>query len=488
MAPGRRHAPPAVRRRPRALARRPLVGGRRPHAGALGRGLRAREPARRLARLPAAVPRAAGAAPGAASSTRCATRCARWAPRGDGAAADRAAHARARTTRPTSSTRCLARYLGFALVEGSDLTVRDDRVWLKTIDGLQRVHAILRRQDDDYCDPLELRSDSALGVAGLTDCARARQRAARQRARLGRARVGRAARLPAAAGARAARRAAAAAVGRDLVVRRAGRARRTRGRAPRPADHQAARALAAASRPIVRRRPVAPTSARRCASASRRGRSDYVAQEWVHVSQAPVLESARIAERSRRAPSACASSRCATPSGWRVMPGGLTRVAGDDGLARHRDAARRPLEGHLGARRRAGQRRVLAAARHTVDADDLVDADADAGVARRREPVLVRPLRRALRRRRRGCCASRSATCIDDAGGADGGAPPALGAGARALGLIERRPQRVPRAAAPRRDRIPRARAGRSACASSRASPSACATGCRPTTGAPSTA
>jgi uncharacterized alpha-E superfamily protein len=58
------------------------------------------------------------------------------------------------------------------LVEGGDLTVRDGCVWLKTISGLQRVHAILRRQDDAFCDPLELKSDSALGVAGLTDCAR----------------------------------------------------------------------------------------------------------------------------------------------------------------------------------------------------------------------------------------------------------------------------------------------------------------------------
>ncbi len=66
----------------------------------------------------------------------------------------------------------LARYLGFTLVEGHDLTVRDGRVWMKTVDGLKRVHAILRRQDDDYCDPLELRSDSALGIPGLTDCAR----------------------------------------------------------------------------------------------------------------------------------------------------------------------------------------------------------------------------------------------------------------------------------------------------------------------------
>jgi uncharacterized circularly permuted ATP-grasp superfamily protein len=66
----------------------------------------------------------------------------------------------------------LARYLGFTLVEGSDLTVRAGKVWLKTVDGLRRVHAILRRQDDDFCDPLELRADSALGVPGLVDCAR----------------------------------------------------------------------------------------------------------------------------------------------------------------------------------------------------------------------------------------------------------------------------------------------------------------------------
>ena len=67
----------------------------------------------------------------------------------------------------------LARYLGLPLVEGGDLTVRDGCVWLKTLSGLKRVHAILRRQDDDYCDPLELRNDSALGVPGLVDAVRA---------------------------------------------------------------------------------------------------------------------------------------------------------------------------------------------------------------------------------------------------------------------------------------------------------------------------
>lgn len=67
----------------------------------------------------------------------------------------------------------LARYLGFPLVEGQDLTVRDDTVFLKTLRGLRRVHAILRRLDDDFCDPLELRSDSALGIPGLLGAIRA---------------------------------------------------------------------------------------------------------------------------------------------------------------------------------------------------------------------------------------------------------------------------------------------------------------------------
>jgi len=63
----------------------------------------------------------------------------------------------------------LAKYLGFTLVEGSDLTVRDRRVYLKTVEGLEKVDVILRRVDDSFCDPLELRHDSLLGVAGLVD-------------------------------------------------------------------------------------------------------------------------------------------------------------------------------------------------------------------------------------------------------------------------------------------------------------------------------
>jgi uncharacterized circularly permuted ATP-grasp superfamily protein/uncharacterized alpha-E superfamily protein len=67
----------------------------------------------------------------------------------------------------------LARQLGFTLAEGQDLTVRGETLYLKTVAGLQRVHALLRRLDDDWCDPLDLRIESTLGVPGLVDVARA---------------------------------------------------------------------------------------------------------------------------------------------------------------------------------------------------------------------------------------------------------------------------------------------------------------------------
>ncbi len=61
----------------------------------------------------------------------------------------------------------LARYLGLTLVEGNDLTVRDQRLFLKTLTGLEPVDALIKRLDDEWLDPLELRSDSALGIPGL---------------------------------------------------------------------------------------------------------------------------------------------------------------------------------------------------------------------------------------------------------------------------------------------------------------------------------
>ena len=66
----------------------------------------------------------------------------------------------------------LARYLGYTLAEGSDLTVRDNRVHLKTVEGPQPVDVILRQVNDADCDPLELRESSFLGVPGLVQAAR----------------------------------------------------------------------------------------------------------------------------------------------------------------------------------------------------------------------------------------------------------------------------------------------------------------------------
>ncbi len=67
----------------------------------------------------------------------------------------------------------LASYLGVPLVEGGDLSVRGERLFLQTVEGLEPVHGVLRRIDDHWCDPLELRPDSALGVPGLLQAARA---------------------------------------------------------------------------------------------------------------------------------------------------------------------------------------------------------------------------------------------------------------------------------------------------------------------------
>lgn len=66
----------------------------------------------------------------------------------------------------------LARYLGYELVEGRDLSVRGGYVYLKTLSGLRKVDVVLRRIGDTWSDPLELREDSLSGVAGLTSAAR----------------------------------------------------------------------------------------------------------------------------------------------------------------------------------------------------------------------------------------------------------------------------------------------------------------------------
>jgi uncharacterized circularly permuted ATP-grasp superfamily protein/uncharacterized alpha-E superfamily protein len=254
----------------------------------------------------------------------------RWAPKGDGPPLIALL-----TPGPYNETyfehALLARYLGFTLVEGSDLTVRDGRVWMKTVEGLKRVHALLRRLDDDYCDPLELRSDSALGIAGLTDCAR-RGTVMLANAlgsgvlesggllgylpRLCRLLLDEPLRLPSVAtwwlGEPAALRDAWENLD-DLIIKPLDRSARE------PAVFGAD--LSASQRQKLHARVSAQPHR-------------YVAQEWVRVSQAPVLE--RVRHRRGRGDRLGGRSvglrvfAVATPNGYRVMPGGLTRVAGHE--------------------------------------------------------------------------------------------------------------------------------------------------------------
>jgi uncharacterized circularly permuted ATP-grasp superfamily protein/uncharacterized alpha-E superfamily protein len=225
----------------------------------------------------------------------------------------------------------LARYLGFPLVEGSDLTVRDGCVWMKTVDGLERVHAILRRQDDDYCDPLELRSDSALGIPGLTDCARRGTVMVANALgsgvlesgallgylpKLSEQLLGEPLRLPSVAtwwlGEAAARDDAWSRLDK-LIIKPLERS------IHEPAVFGAD--LSPAERAVLRQRVAARPQR-------------YVAQEWVHLSQAPVIERGVVGEPgSERLGSRTVGLRVfavATPNGYHVMPGGLTRVASDD--------------------------------------------------------------------------------------------------------------------------------------------------------------
>ncbi len=69
----------------------------------------------------------------------------------------------------------ISSFMGFTLAFGEDLTVSDGYVWLKTIKGLEKVDVLIRRVDDVFCDPLEFRSDSHLGVVGLMEAVRQRK-------------------------------------------------------------------------------------------------------------------------------------------------------------------------------------------------------------------------------------------------------------------------------------------------------------------------
>ncbi len=268
----------------------------------------------------------------------------------------------------------IARYLGFALVEGSDLTVRDDRVWLKTIGGLERVHAIVRRQDDDYCDPLELRSDSALGVPGLMESAR------RGHVLLANALGSGVLESGALLGylPKLARRM----LGEDLQLPSVATWWLGEPAAFADAWRRPERLIVKPLERSPTERPIVVEDLSQADREALRARialrpQHYVAQEWVHVSQAPVLE-----PRSAGGGDAFAAHTVglrvfaiATASGWRVMPGGLTRVAGD--------ADSRVIAMQRGGRSKdtwvlsdAPVNASFSLLSQTVSAEQLVDADA----------------------------------------------------------------------------------------------------------------
>jgi uncharacterized circularly permuted ATP-grasp superfamily protein/uncharacterized alpha-E superfamily protein len=217
----------------------------------------------------------------------------------------------------------LARQLGMPLVEGSDLTVRGDTVFLKTLGGLRRVHSILRRLDDDFCDPLELRGDSALGVPGLLGALRA-----------GRVMVSNALGtgvLESAAWLGFLPPIAERLIGETLLLPEVA----TWWLGEKPAlDYVLANLDQLVIKPTYPNQRFEPMFGRDYTGQEReqliariRNRPyAYVAQEHVRLSQAPVWKSAASSELGARALTIRVYA-VATPEGVRVMPGGLARVA-----------------------------------------------------------------------------------------------------------------------------------------------------------------
>jgi uncharacterized circularly permuted ATP-grasp superfamily protein/uncharacterized alpha-E superfamily protein len=216
----------------------------------------------------------------------------------------------------------LARYLGLTLVEGGDLTVRDGVVFIKTLAGLHRVHVIMRRVDDESCDPLELQN-SLLGVAGLTQAAmRGNVVVANSLGSsllesgallgflpaLSKRLLGEPLKMPSVAtwwcGEPAALETVIARLDR-LVIKPSG---------------------AMPGQPAVFGQDLDGEARAAFIANLRANPNHYIAQELVRLSQAPVWKDGRAPGLQARAVGLRVFA-CATPNGYVVMPGGLTRVA-----------------------------------------------------------------------------------------------------------------------------------------------------------------
>ena len=219
----------------------------------------------------------------------------------------------------------LARYLGLLLVEGDDLTMREGRVFVRTIAGLKRADVLWRHVDADWCDPLELNPNSRIGVPGLFDAIRAGGVAIENMPGAGlvesRALL---AFLP-----KLARRL----LGEDLIMPNI-----ATWWCGQPQERE--RVLGALDSICVagafrdrlpgfgERRGAAPSElapaerARLVDAIARRG-VDYVGQDVARFSTTPRWVDGKLAPR----PFILRVFAAATPDGWRVMPGGFCRIA-----------------------------------------------------------------------------------------------------------------------------------------------------------------
>ncbi len=219
----------------------------------------------------------------------------------------------------------LARYLGFLLVEGDDLVMRDGRVFVRTIAGLKRADVLWRHVDAEWCDPLELNSASQIGVPGLIDAIRAGGVAVENMPGTGlvelRALL---AFLPSLA-----RRL----IGEDLAMPNI-----ATWWCGQPAERErvlssletvsVAGAFVDATPGFGGRRGVvggelSPEERARLRAAIETRGVDYVGQDIVRLSTTPRLENGKLVPR----PFVLRVYAAATPHGWRVMPGGFARIS-----------------------------------------------------------------------------------------------------------------------------------------------------------------
>ena len=219
----------------------------------------------------------------------------------------------------------LADKLGVELVEGGDLTVKDDVVYMRTTEGPKRVDVIYRRVDDDFIDPLVFRPDSVLGAAGPDGRLSRRQCHARQRRRRGRGRRQGDLHLHAGDHPVLSRRGAEAEERRHLALPRARRAE-IRARSPVRTGGQGGqrlRRLRHAGRPARQQgadRGVPP-------EAARPRPTNFIAQPTLSLSTCPTSFPGGVAPRHVDLRPFVLSGA----DGVRVVPGGLTRVALKEG-------------------------------------------------------------------------------------------------------------------------------------------------------------